>query len=142
MMLISALGQALEIKSNTPGVLPFRIGIARTINRKHIFLYYVNLTIFGDAMQRLYNGWNSSSFLANEKFSFSHNLMDIYHRLQTLTLEILQEFNYVQLITKRSKRGLFNAGGYVRDTFVKFVMKNKKKNCSENILFAQFSAFS
>lgn len=127
--------QASEIKifknNDSPGILPFKLGLANIVISKHIFLYDFDLNILKTEitiLNQIYLRFNTS--LHSEKNPYFQNLIINYEHLHQLISNINQKFINIQFgqKIKRQKRGLINAGG----TLQKFLFGTLDANDGEH----------
>lgn len=114
------LVRAQEIKflqiENSPGILPFKLGTANIVTKKHIFLYDINVgTLKAEInnLNKIYYKLNSSLNAENPPYFYS--LRNNYIHLNEVIQEINQKFANIMFYDTpkivRQKRGLINLGG-------------------------------
>lgn len=110
--------QEIEITkiNNSPGILPFKLGISRIISGKHTFLHEINLKTLEATVDNLIQSYKNlnSSFITN-KTLYKISLTNKYEHLEPLIQEVSIKFNNIYSnFHIRQKRGLINLGGTVQ----------------------------
>jgi len=102
--------------NNSPGILPFKLGKAKIITSKHVFLYDINLSNLKfeiNKLIKLYTQLNSS--LTFETAPYVKNAQTSYDHLKQLIEEIDQKLENIKFAkSQRRKRGLINIVGSVQ----------------------------
>lgn len=98
--------------NDSPGILPFKLGLAHIISSKHVFLHYVNLSTLNVEVaniKRCYVDLNTTlSKISQDHSKDFKSLPNIYNHLKPLIDEIDRKLTNILYSSKRTKRGLFN----------------------------------
>lgn len=99
--------------TNSPGILPFKIGAAKISTNKHIFLHEINLSELEKTIQNLKNSYDElKPTLTSTNYILLKSLTNQYDNLKPLLNEVFQK--YYNINPKiRNKRGLINLGGNI-----------------------------
>lgn len=102
--------------NNSPGILPFKLGTARLIPSKHIFLHEINTKDLESSIDNLISEYhNLNSSISKSKPSFKINFVNTYQHLEPLIREVSLKFKNINVnFHSRRKRGLINVGGTVQ----------------------------
>lgn len=107
--------------NDSPGILPFKLGLAHIISSKHVFLHYVNLSTLNVEVaniKRCYVDLNTTlSKISQDHSKDFKSLPNIYNHLKPLIDEIDRKLTNILYSSKRTKRGLFNFIGTINKWF-------------------------